>query len=246
MADHSTGWRPSEANFRNAAEITRLQRHMRTPPAFDHVEALEMLYERMVESIVLYETSELPKQREAIVGALCAVEAFLKLQGFAPATLAPLMRPVAALIERDSGSLDYLFAERTQKQGGKPKSTTTDHERKGILSTFAEKWLESHQEDGRNQRERLAECAAKLKGRWFGHVSRAELKTALDFVRREASDHPAVMSSKHFSNLYAYAERLFGAQNAFRIMVRSLNDVELPFGAGEGGIAKTPTVSSSV
>lgn len=246
MGNNSKGWRPSEVDFRDAAEVTRQQRHRRSSPAFDHTEALDLLHKRLVESVELYETSELPKQREAVLTALIAIEAYLKLQGFAPATLAPLMRPVAALIERDSGSLDYLFAERTQKQGGKPKSTTTDHERKGILSTFAEKWLESRQKDGRNQREKLAECANKLKGRWFGHVSRAELKTALDLVRREASDHPAVMSAKHFSNLYAHAESLFGAQNAFRIMVRSLNDVELPFGAGEGGIAKTPTVSSSV
>jgi len=88
-----------------------------------------------------------------------------------------------------------------------------------------------------------AAAARKMRGRWFGTVTRAQLESARELVNQEAKDHPA---ASHASMVYGWFVRtaeMFGSDNAFPIMVRFFNDQKMPFGAGEGGILKTPRVS---
>jgi len=102
-----------------------------------------------------------------------------------------------------------------------------------------------HGQDERTQKLKLADCARRLKGRWFGTVTGANLKTALDLIRQEGKDHPAVRTAKIYFEGFLQGAEMFGHQVAFDILIRMLNDIKLSYGAGEGGIAKTPSVSPS-
>ncbi|MEO6093039.1 MAG: hypothetical protein ABIT04_08390, partial [Novosphingobium sp.] len=108
---------------------------------------------------------------------------------------------------------------------------------------LAEAWLRSHGNDDRPQADKLADAARKMKGRWFGTVTRAQLETARDLVSQEAKDHPAASHARMVYSWFVRTAEMFGTDAAFPIMVRFFNDQKLPFGAGEGGISKTPRVS---
>lgn len=237
--------RPYDSEFDFASRQIVAQRHARRKPIGGRVQALNWLHKTLVNDAQLYETGELQNQRDAVVHAMFAVVDYLRAQGFNELTLAPLMRPVVSLCERENGSIDMLFAEPAKRKGGRPKATLTELERWGILGAIAEAWLLIHKQDERTQRLKLADCARRLKGRWFGTVTAANLKTALDLIRQEGKDHSAVRTSKIYFDGFSKGAEMFGPQVAFDILIRMLNDVKLPFGAGEGGIAKTPPVSRS-
>ena len=134
-----------------------------------------------------------------------------------------------------------MFAQRARK--GRPRTTLAEHERSGILAALANAWLRSHKEQDRLQSDKLADAARKMKGRWFGNVTRAQLETARELVSQESSNHPAVTTAKNFEQYIASAEEKFGVTGAFSILVRFLNDQKVTFGHGEGGILKTPSIS---
>ncbi|KPF76995.1 hypothetical protein IP68_03900 [Blastomonas sp. AAP25] len=203
--------------------------------------ALSKLHDELADDSQLYASDSLQDQRDAVAHALLAVIGYLQAQGFSNMTLAPLMRPVSALNAREQNSRDMMFAERAR--AGRPSATSADHERMGILAALAEAWLRIHVDEDRTQAQLLAEAARQMKGRWFGDVTRANLKTARDLCMQESSDHPAVSSARLFYSEYLAGAEKFGPMAAFKIMIRMLNDVKLPFGAGEGGISKTPHVS---
>ena len=118
----------------------------------------------------------------------------------------------------------------------------TDHERTGILAAFANAWLEQYKADERPQRLKLSGAARKMRGGWFGEVTRANLKTARDMVSQEAKDHPAVVMAKAFEELFDEARDTFGAANAFQAMLDYVNWA--PAGRTMG-ISKTHHVSPS-
>lgn len=232
---------PTEAEHAEASRQARQDGYARQRPAGGRVAALERLHAQLTDDAQLYESDKLQDQRDAVAHALLAVADFLKAQGFANATLAPLMRPIAALAERENNSLDLMFAQRAR--GGRPKATLADHERTGILAALAEGWLRTHPGDDMTQSDKLSAAARKMKGRWFGTVTRAQLETARELVSQEAKDHPAASHATMVYGWFVRTAEMFGADNAFPIMVRFFNDQKMPFGAGEGGILKTPRVS---
>jgi hypothetical protein len=233
--------KPIDAEFAEAAKQTKANRYARLRPQGGRVAALHKLHEQLADDAGLYESNELQDQRDSVAHALLAVVDYLIAQGFAHSTVAPLMRPVVALAERENNSLDLMFAQRAR--AGRPKATLADHERTGMLAALAEEWLRTRESDDRPQSDKLADAARKLRGRWFGTVSRAQLETARELVSQEAPDHPAVNAARLYRGWIASNAEMFGVENAIPIMVRMLNDSELPFGAGEGGILKTPNVS---
>lgn len=241
MADKPHKRMPTNAEFAEAARLTKQHRHDRLPALGDCVAALNKLHEQLADDACLYESEDLQDQRDAVAHSLLAVIDFLRAQGFATPTVAPLMRPVAALTERENNSLDAMFARRAR--AGRPKATLAQHERTGILAALTDVWLRTHESDDRPQSLKLAEAARKMKGRWFGKIDRAQLETAREFVSQEAKDHPAVCHARLFDSLIVNAAEEAGIESAFAIMIRWLNDSKLPFGAGEGGILKTPNVS---
>lgn len=241
MSEKPSFRKPTEAQFVEAARQAHQGRYARQPSAGGRVAALEKLHAQLVDDARLYESENLQDQRDAVAHALFAVVDFLQAQGFAKPTLAPLIRPVAALAERENNSLDLMFSQRAR--GGRPKATLADHERTGILAALAEGWLRTHEDDDRPQPDKLADAARNMKGRWFGSVTRAQLETAREIVNQEASDHPAVGSARMFYYWFVKSAEMFGSENAFPIAVRMLNDSKLPFGGGEGGILKNPSVS---
>lgn len=243
MSDISYLRTPTEAEFSEAARQSQQARFARQRSVGGRVAALDRLHAQLADDAQLYESDNLQDQRDAVAHALLGVVSFLQLQGFSNATLGPLMRPVLALMERENNSLDFMFAQRAR--GGRPKATLTDHERTGILAALAEGWLRVHKGDDRSQADKLAEAARKMKGRWFGEISRAQLETARDLVAQEASDHPAVSQARLYSGFFDNAATTYGADNAFGIMVRWLNNTKASFGLGQGGISKTPPVSPS-
>lgn len=231
---------PSEADFLAANEARHQLSFQRRKAAGGRVAALSKLHDELVSDSKLYASDSLQDQRDAVAHAILSVVGYLQAQGFSNLTLAPLMRPVAALCAREQNSPDMMFAER--QRPGRPSATSTDHERMGILAALAEAWLRIHADDDRTQTQLLAEAARHMKGRWFGKVTRANLKTARDLCMQEGSDHPAVRSARIFYSGFVDGAEKFGPMPAFKILVRMLNDVKLPFGAGEGGISKTPHV----
>lgn len=219
------------------------ERHKRLRSMGGRVEALNQLHALLANHAQLYETGDLQNQRDSVAAALLAVKDYLIAQGFAQATLAPLMRPVSSLVERENNSLDLMFTERAR--GGRPKATMADHERTGILAALAEAWLKLHSDDPRTQSQKLEEAARQMRGRWFGQVTKAQLKTSRDLVLQEAKDHLAV---KHASLVYSWfvkAAEMLGPRGAFDMMIHLFNENKMSFGGGEGGILKTPPVSPS-
>ena len=243
MADKPLFRKPTEAEFAESARLARDDRYVRLRALGGRVAALDKLHVQLVDDAQLYASDDLQDQRDAVGHAVLAVVDFLRAQGFGNQTVAPLMRNVSALVERENGSLDLMFAERKRRKGGRPKATITEHERTGILAALVEGWLIIHNEDQRILRLKLAEIARKMKGRWFGDISVSQLKTARDLVKQEARNHPAVQTAQLFYSFFVKTAESFGAEYAFRIMVRWLNDTKVPFGLGEGGISKTPYVS---
>lgn len=233
--------KPTDAEHVEAARQGTLQRHDRQPASGGRVAALDKLNSRLVANARLYESGDLQSQRDAVADTLLGVGDYLTAQGFAGLALAPLMRPVYALVERENNSLDLMFTQRAR--GGRPKSTLMDHERSGILAGLAEEWLRTHAHEDRPQRAKLTEAARYMKGRWFDTVTCAQLETARELVSQEAESHPAVIQAKMVREWCSTGAEMFGTENAFPILVRMLNDVILPFGMGEGGILKTPRVS---
>ena len=241
MGDEPPFRKPTEAEHENAARKTRQEGYMRQRSAGGRVAALDKLHAQLVDDAQLYESDDIQDQRDAVAHTLLAVVDFLSAQGFANATLAPLMRPFAALAERENNSLDLMFSQRARH--GRPKATITQHERTGILAALAEGWLRTHLRDDRPQTEKLAEAARKMTGRWFGKVTRAQLEAARETVSQEAKDHPAASHARMVAGWFELTTETFGVDNAFPIIIRLLNDLKLPFGAGEGGILKTPHIS---
>lgn len=204
------------------------------------LEALQNLNSRLSAYAVLYESSGLDLKRRAISSALVAVSDFLESHAFPPNTLLAIMHPALALAEREDSILDPVFCERSS--GGRPKASASDDERKGILAAFANAWLEHHKSENLPQRLKLAAAAQKMRGGWFGDVTRANLTTARDMINQEAKDHPAVVMAKAFGELFDDAKATFGAANAFQAMLDYMNSTQA---GGPMGISKTPHFSSS-
>jgi hypothetical protein len=207
--------------------------------------ALRSLKSRLSTCANLYESPEPETKRRAVGSALVAVSDFLEAHGFPPASILPIMHPAAALAERENGTLDPLFCEKpsaTRPRGGRPKSTMDDQMRTGILAAFANAWLEQTRTDSRPQRLKLAEAARKMRGGWFGEITRANLTTARDMVSQEAKNHPAVVVAKAFEGLFDEARTEFGAAGAFQAMIDYVNWA--PAGRMMGFL-KTPHVSPS-
>ena len=160
---------------------------------------LDNLQQQLSIAAKLYESPNLEFQRKAVTAALSSVADHLEARGLPPETLAPILRPVLALAERENNNLDQMFAERARE--GRPNATIDDLERTGILAALSNFWLKIHQNDGRNQNAKLAEAARKMRGHWFGKVTRANLKTARDTVSQEAKDHPSVVIANLFDEM---------------------------------------------
>lgn len=201
---------------------------------------LAKLRSRLAISATLYQGNVLDHQRRSVMSALFAVADFLEAQGFPPESLPPILRPALALAERENNNLDQMFAQRAR--GGRPKATMDHHDRTGILAAFASAWLRMNEGDGRPQRDKLAEAARKMRGGWFGDVTRSSLKTAREVVSQEAKSHPAVVVADAFDDLFKQAVALVGRAGAFQFMTDYVNDAPA---ARMKGIWKTPPVSSA-
>lgn len=215
------------------------------PGLSDRQEPRRLLKSRLSAYAILYESPDAEIRRTAIGSALAAVSDFLEAEGFSPALILPIMHPAASLAERENGTLDPIFCEKpraTRPRGGRPKATMDEQMRTGILAAFANAWLDQCRADGRPQRLKLAEAARKMRGGWFGEVTRANLKTARDMVNQEAKNHPAVVMAKAFEELFDEARTKFGAAGAFQAMIDYVNWA--PAGRTMG-ILKTPDVSRS-
>lgn len=233
---------PTDEEMERAEQRTYQTRFDRRRPKGGRVRALDLLHINLVNHAKLYESDNLQDQRDAVALTIFAVHGYLSEQGFAPLTLAPLMRPAAALAERENNSLDMLFAQRAR--GGRPKTTLGEHERTGILAELANLWLRIHADQEHPQKVKLAQAARNMHGRWFdGPVTVARLESAREIVSQESRNHPAVFAARSYADSIEKVIELFGLHGSFAIMLRMLNSRKLPFGAGEGGISKTPHVS---
>ncbi len=222
--------KPTKAVFEEAARLTKEDRYVKRKPRGGRVAALDLLFRHLVEEGRLYESEDIQDQRDAVANAMLAISDFLETQGFPLAAIAPVMRPVAALVEREGNSPDPIFAQRDR--AGRPKDTLAHHERKGTLAALANHWLSLRSTDEHSQSDKLSEAARKMNGPWFGKITRAQLETAREFVSQESKDHPAVKKAAMIKDQLEKAADKFGSENAFDIMLHWLNDVPLVVGNG--------------
>lgn len=201
-------------------------------------DGLTSLHEILKGCADAYLTGDLPAQRLAVANALTSVAQYLEANEFSPDTLLPILRPAVALVARENNALDQMFAQRSR--GGRPGNTNEEHLRYGILAGFADAWLRQNERDGRMQSAKLAEAARKMRGGWFGQVTRAQLETARELVSQSPTDHLVVTTAQWFDGFYNQASALFGNRRAFQLMVRYFN--EHPAGRVMG-ILKTLPVS---
>ena len=238
MSDVPPPVKPTNAQLEAAAAKTHAECHNKRPVTASRVLELNKLHSHLANNARLYETCVIQDQRDAVADSLLAVSDFLQTQGFALTTIAHLHRPVAALVEREKNSLDLMFAER--ERVGRSGLTLTDHERTGILAELANLWLRIHAEDPETQDQKLSMAARAMKGRWFKNgVTRSRLKKAREVVSQEMQTHPAVVASQGQRETIEQVIAQFGLLHSFAITIRMINDVQLPFGGGEGGILKT-------
>lgn len=234
--------KPTKAE-RDAAHAAASQKMYERRPSRGAPEwALWELHGQLVASARLYETGEIQNQRDAVASSILAVHDYLVGRGFALAAIAPLMRPVAALVEREGRSIDALFCHR-EPRSGRPKNTIHEWERTGVLAALANLWLETHPDHERPQKSKLAEAARNMKGPWFKGVTGARLKTARDLVMQEAADHPAVQEAKRFSSeTVDLAKRMFGDTAAWDVLIDMLNQAGVMYSAATK-IEKTRPIS---
>lgn len=234
---------PTEKEFEIARQQSSLGNYVRRKAQDGPEWALWSLHRRLVTFAQLYETCDLQDQRDAVASSILAVHDYLMGRGFAPASLGPMMRVVAALGERENGSLDLLFCERAKS--GRPKSTLADQNRAGVLAALASFWLELHPDDDRKQMQKLSDAARTMKGRWFGKIEAANLKTARDLAMQEAKDHPTVMEAIRFqSEVIEPARQKFGDSAIWTVLLRFLNDMS-PMYEAALKIEKTRPISPS-
>lgn len=204
------------------------------------VNDLETLRDDLALCADWYLTGDLPAQRLAVANALFGIAKYLEAQAFPPQAILPVIRPAIALAERElNNALDQMFAQRAR--GGRPSATFDKQMRTAILATLADFWLRLHEHDERAQAEKLAEAARNMRGPWFEDVSGGTLKTAREIISREASDHLAVEFYEGFSRFFDKAVAVVGANRAFPLMVRYINEHPV---SSSMGILKTLPVSS--
>lgn len=201
---------------------------------------LAALHNSLVEVSKRYSRGNLPEQRECVIDALLAVHYFLDKQGFRPLTRDALMRPIRALVEIDDNRIDPLFTERVRD--GTPSRTFTADYRSAVLACLANLWLVVEEGKEGTYKQKLGRAARKLKGSWFGTVTRAHLDSARKLVSQSAkSDRIGKLAREFFETLKVYED--FGAERAFNLAIRRQNDLA-PFDLTWGTNLKTPPVSS--
>jgi len=232
--------KPTKAELDAAVERTARHRHDRLPAHGGRVAALRMLHSQLASNAALYEKGDRQDQRDAVAASLLAVTKFLARQGFSVAVLAPIMRPVEALAEREGNSLDPMFTERVRN--GRPAAKQSDYQRAGILAALTGAWLELMADDGRKQDQKLDELVRQMRGGWFAGVSKAKLKQARELVSQESNNHPAVRHARIYNRHLLKAAERHGPRNGIEIMIHFLNSTPPLPGLGHP-IWKTPHVS---
>lgn len=233
-----TGKQCTEAAERALQDSLALQR-----VAVDSPMAAAKLNARLADNFMLYAQGDLQDQRDAVADSLLAVEVFLSNLGISKLALQPILRPVEALVERENNTTDPMFAER--KRGGKPKRTLDKLNRIGILASLADAWLSAHSKERRDQDALLREAARAFKGQWFNGLTKAQLKTARDYVSQSALediDHPSVLQARLTKAQIEQAAEQYGAKNAIHVIVAFLNASPRSFAFGNTKILETPTV----
>lgn len=223
MNDFPPYRKPTSAEFDAAAAMSIAQRHKRVAPVRSRLAAINDLHEKLVKYAELYETEQLQNKRDAVSASLMAVQECLYSIGFSLATLAPIMRPVLTLVERENNKRDPLFCASART--GRPKGSIAKETRTGVLAAFAEYWLIHHNTDQVKQNIALSRLSRVLVGKWFVKVTNVELKAARDLVMQEGKDHVAVRSAHFTAQRLQTAAQQFGTESAVSILVRFMNDL---------------------
>ncbi len=182
---------------------------------------LDALHDEFVEAARLYEAGDLDDQRYAVASQISLIYDFFGELGFSAVTLTPLIRPLSALAELKSDIADPLFAKN--KRSGRPKRSFDQLNRIGVLAALTDFWLAAK---GENEIADvlLSQATRLFKGRWFGNVTKAQLKSARILISQEAGDHEAVQSYEHFSTEIRKLSEELGPDQALAITVRTLNE----------------------
>ena len=187
---------------------------------------LDALNEEFAELAKIYEAGDLGDQRYAVASQLSLVQEFFVELGIPRVTLTPAYRPLEALAERESNRIDPMFAkpkEGHKKTGGRPGKSHDDHNRMGVLAGLANFWLKNRL-PGLTIEEKLSIAARHFKGKWFGEVTKADLKRARMIVSQETLEHASVATAEHCRvQLEALAVN-FGPAAAIEITIRVLNE----------------------
>ena len=232
---------PTAAEFAAAAKMVMNEAYQRLPSERNCEDSISELHLRLVESARLYEEGGLQDKRDAVSASLIAVQQCLTSVGFGLATIAPIIRSVEALIERENNARDPLFCERPRV--GRPKGSFRIDQRSGVLAALADTWLEIHVDSDLRQTAELARLSRILIGPWFGKITVAKLQAARALISQEAKDHIAVQQYRMIRSDIAVTAGQFGQSSALTIMVNFLNAAPSIYNVGDNKISETRGVS---
>lgn len=173
-------------------------RYARTEPTAPRVRELHRLHEKLNESAHIFAAGLPDERKQAVIWQLQDVVSYLEKQGFGPATTAPLIQVITALIDGKRGRMDPILAPAKREAGGAPKLGFQRQMADGTLAAMTKLWLEAHKGQDGNQDEKIAAAVRAMTGRWFNSISRSRLKSALEKVREGGESNVA---KRQYDNL---------------------------------------------
>ena len=184
--------RPTKEQVRLLVSEDVLAQYMRGHCDIDTAVELDNLHDILVDAAQAYASG--PRQeRQAVCNAVIAISVFLEGQGFSNATLAPIKRILAAVVDlSEQNRPDPMFCEKSKKT--KSRRSMQDSVRQGHLAAFADVWIMSHPNDGSDELSKLKLAARRLSGTYFGKLEVNSLRNAKSY-QRQTGQHDLVYSS---------------------------------------------------
>jgi hypothetical protein len=228
-----------------AAKRVVAQRFEREPAKGGRVQALYELHAKLVECAADGQSDSVEMQRDSVVRAALSISNYLQDQGFKSATVSPITRIVTAIIEAERGRPDPIFEPTKNTEGGRARLSDARRTRDGTLAALAKLYADARKPHGCNQEVAFEECARRMSGPWFGTVSAAQLRKALETARGESRDHQTRIQYEHVTSIISDllgCNTTMSMSHAFTRMVIFCNETMNP-AMGEAAFPKTPHVS---
>ncbi len=216
---------PTKKEREEADRILEATRYDRDPATGPVHWGLHLLHNDLASFAKLYRDGDLQAQRDAVCASAISIQKYLNSQGFNLQTVAPLMRVVSALCEREDNRLDPMFCERVRD--GAPARSNKDYDRIGAIATLANIFLELRKNDDGNTKDKLQRFARKASCEWLGNLTYSRVKAAREMVAQEGKEHPAVSWANLYRSHFEEVEKLSDERVAYDMLLRFIQNQKI-------------------